>query len=1396
LATSLDLVTASVGTNAAAISSETTARVNADSALAQTATTLAATVAGNTSAISTEATTRADADTALAGTVTALVAVVDGNTAAITNEASVRASAIAAEASTRDALSVQFRGSYEGNDLGALTSGLLYQERIARATQDSALTQQITLLTAGAGEQFDYKTIWYFDAGVEGWTGNGTPVVTAGWIRPANHATDPYMLSPTGVDADGTKYSQVRLRIRKTGTPVWGGYLWWKAIGDTTWDAARRVTLTEPTYDSTIGLITVNPLWAVPIDQIRLDLSDDQSASHYFDIDWIAVGRPSPGASSAQLYEEQTVRAAADASEITARQVLSSKLTGLTDPTGLTLATLASGLIFDEKTLRTSQDAVIASSVTSLTSTVTNNLTTVNASITSEATTRANADTAISGTVTALTTRVTTAEADLITEQNARSNADAAEVTLRQSLSTKLTGSTDHTGVTLTNISSGLLFDEKSARSTADSTEITARQLLSSTLIGSVDPTGKTLGNITSGIVFDERTTRAGETSALSTRASSLEASVNNGTTGLASKASVQYVDTAKSDAISTSAAATQVVQAQLNSGGATFVSISAAQTQANTATTNAATAQTAANTANTAISDIASDNKLVPVEKSAVRAEWDVIAAEKAVLNAQASTFSVTTENTTYNTKFTALADYLNAATWSSGIPSWISDANLSVTTTIVGATFRTKFKEYYDARTSLLNAIAAKAKVLADAAQTQANTATTNAATAQTTANTAVANALAVANRATVLETTVNNGTTGLGTKASITQVATAKSEAIAASAVVTDTISAQLSTSVELFSENWDNSNALSMWELKTGNGELSIASVADSVSGGKVLRVGLNNGTDGAWLVNKKVIAFDPNRLYRTTMRIRRLQGVGTIYVGWHGVASDGVTDVNALGLPSFSSQHYHVANTSNPNVGWTTYVGYTKGFSVGNGSQVIGTLTSPGTMYAGVRYIRPMLLVNYNNAVGQVEIDSYIVEDVTDSAANSAAVQVETTARIAQDAVLAGQITTAQSTLNGSISSVQTTLQTNIDAVDGEVTNIGALYSAKVTVNGLVGAFGIYNTGAEVEAGFDVDKFWIGRTSGDKRKPFIISGGVVYLDNAVINQLTADKIDSRGLSIKDALGNVILAAGNALDWTKIGGAATNLSGLGYSGSLNATTNQTDATTNAAIGVAVTNAATAQTTANTANTAIAAIASDSWLTAGEKPVAKLAYDTIIAEQSGIQAQASAYSVTTELTPYNAAVTALSTYLNTTLGAQWNTIPGTDVAITGATFRTKFQDVYTTKQTLLTKIAQVAGTLATWSTVTGTGKPANNATVGAIIGTNLSGQITAANASTYIANAAIGIAKIDTASIGSLSALSATIGLLRTATSGARLEIASDVIRVYDANNVLRVKIGNLA
>lgn len=155
---------------------------------------------------------------------------------------------------------------------------------------------------------------------------------------------------------------------------------------------------------------------------------------------------------------------------------------------------------------------------------------------------------------------------------------------------------------------------------------------------------------------------------------------------------------------------------------------------------------------------------------------------------------------------------------------------------------------------------------------------------------------------------------------------------------------------------------------------------------------------------------------------------------------------------------------------------------------------------------------------------------------------SAAIQTEADARVAADEALATLITTAESVIGDNIASVQTALQTNINAVGDKVSDIGALYTAKVNVNGLIGGFGIYNDGTEVEAGFDVDRFWVGRTGQNSIKPFIVENGEVFINKAVIQTLTADMIDTRGLTIKDPVtGEVLFGAGTAVDFeTGVGG----------------------------------------------------------------------------------------------------------------------------------------------------------------------------------------------------------------------------------------------------------------
>ena len=135
-------------------------------------------------------------------------------------------------------------------------------------------------------------------------------------------------------------------------------------------------------------------------------------------------------------------------------------------------------------------------------------------------------------------------------------------------------------------------------------------------------------------------------------------------------------------------------------------VTANKAQSDATNAQNSANKAQSDATKANQSISDLSNDNLVTPSEKLDLKKEWEIIVAEKPINDTQADKFGVS--KTDYGTKYTALSNYITPIL-----------ASLTTNSTIVGQTMRDTFKTYYSARTDLLNAIASKAKELADKAQ-----------------------------------------------------------------------------------------------------------------------------------------------------------------------------------------------------------------------------------------------------------------------------------------------------------------------------------------------------------------------------------------------------------------------------------------------------------------------------------------------------------------------------------------------------------------------------------------------------------------------------------------------------------------------------------------------------
>jgi hypothetical protein len=136
-----------------AIAAEAQARTQAISAEAEArADAIAAEALARGTAITNEATIREGADENLAQQITTLTSVTLPGTyatiAALQQEASARTDGDSAEAFSRETLAAQIRGAYNGNDISALTSGLIFSEREARVGADSALATRTDALEA------------------------------------------------------------------------------------------------------------------------------------------------------------------------------------------------------------------------------------------------------------------------------------------------------------------------------------------------------------------------------------------------------------------------------------------------------------------------------------------------------------------------------------------------------------------------------------------------------------------------------------------------------------------------------------------------------------------------------------------------------------------------------------------------------------------------------------------------------------------------------------------------------------------------------------------------------------------------------------------------------------------------------------------------------------------------------------------------------------------------------------------------------------------------------------------------------------------------------------------------------------------------------------------------
>jgi hypothetical protein len=198
----------------------------------------------------------------------------------------------------------------------------------------------------------------------------------------------------------------------------------------------------------------------------------------------------------------------------------------------------------------------------------------------------------------------------------------------------------------------------------------------------------------------------------------------------------------------------------------------------------------------------------------------------------------------------------------------------------------------------------------------------------------------------------------------------------------------------------------------------------------------------------------------------------------------------------------------------------------------------GTAGSGTVLQAGVQSVANALR-RLSNQIMQSRAWKLLEQNITRLGASVATMRQELTAVSDQSGATLTAVTDLQSQVGTVDAAAQEalTLATSID------TTVKGAWSVKFDVNGYVAgvALGVeQQSGSPPKSSFVVraDTFAVGSPGANDVVPFYVQGGVTYIQKAMIPVLTADQIDTRGLSIKDASGGVILAAGTPLSYAYI------------------------------------------------------------------------------------------------------------------------------------------------------------------------------------------------------------------------------------------------------------------
>lgn len=187
------------------------------------------------------------------------------------------------------------------------------------------------------------------------------------------------------------------------------------------------------------------------------------------------------------------------------------------------------------------------------------------------------------------------------------------------------------------------------------------------------------------------------------------------------------------------------------------------------------------------------------------------------------------------------------------------------------------------------------------------------------------------------------------------------------------------------------------------------------------------------------------------------------------------------------------------------------------------SSRIDTVTATANTAAAGVQSEATARANADSALGQ------LIDTVTaTTGSNTAAIQSEATARANADTAIGKRIDTVQATVGSNTASIQTTATAGTTN-DGKTMN--AMWSTKASINDVVGGFGLMaekdpDGATRIKFLVDADIFAVLGRNGDKRAPFVIKNGVVYMNKLLLDDAEIGSVIAKYINVQHLVGTLI------------------------------------------------------------------------------------------------------------------------------------------------------------------------------------------------------------------------------------------------------------------------------